>query len=127
VLTACCPLTATERTGLLTTSLDDQEARILAVFGRCLPGLSKTVTGFYLCRWRHTFAAPTKSAVFAPVRQLVKQPLGRICFAHADVEGIPTIDPATTSGFRAARGRQRCRRRERTPPPSLKTANQAPH
>ena len=103
VLTAYCPLTAAERMGLQTASLDDWQARILAEFDTCIPGLSKTVTGFYLYRWGHAFAAPTKGAVFAPARQLVKQPLGRICFAGADVEGIPTIDHAMASGFRAAR------------------------
>lgn len=103
VLTAYCPLTAAERMGLLAASLDDWQAKILAEFDKCIPGLSKTVTGFYLYRWGHAFAAPTKGAVFAPERLLVKQPLGRICFAHADVEGIPTIDHAMTSGFRAGR------------------------
>ena len=103
VLTAYCPLTAAERMGLLAASLDDWQARILAEFDKCIPGLSKTVTGFYLYRWGHAFAAPTKGAVFAPERLLVKQPLGRICFAGADVEGIPTIDHAMVSGFRAAR------------------------
>ena len=103
VLTAYCPLTAAERMGLLTASLDEWQARILSEFDKCIPGLSKTVTGFYLYRWGHAFAAPTKGAVFARARQMVKQPLGRICFGHADVEGIPTIDHAMASGFRAAR------------------------
>jgi hypothetical protein len=89
--------------GLLTAALDEWQARILAVFDKCIPGLSQTVTGFYLYRWGHAFAAPTKGAVFAPARQLVKRPLGRICFAHADAEGIPTIDHAMARGFRAAR------------------------
>ena len=103
VLTAYCPLTAAERVGLLASPLDEWQGKILAEFDRVLPGLSQTVTGFYLYRWGHAFAAPTRGAVFAPARQLVKRPLGRICFAHADVEGIPTIDHAMSSGFRAAR------------------------
>lgn len=103
VLTAYCPLTAQERTALLASPLDDWQRNILAEFEHCLPGLSRTVTGFYLYRWGHAFAAPTKGAVFAAGRQLARQPLGRITFAHADVEGIPTIDHAMASGFRAAR------------------------
>ena len=48
VLTAYCPLTAAERMGLLAASLDDWQARILAEFDKCIPGLSKSVAGFYL-------------------------------------------------------------------------------
>ena len=102
VLTAYCPLTAADRPRLLAGSLDEWQAKILSEFDRCIPGLSKTVTGFYLYRWGHAFAAPTKGAVFSPARQLVKRPLGRIFFAGADVEGIPTIDHAMASGFRTA-------------------------
>ena len=43
-----------------------------------------------------------QGAVFSPARQLVKRPIGRIFFAGADVEGIPTIDHAMASGFRTA-------------------------
>jgi hypothetical protein len=102
VLTAYCPLTAADRPRLLAASLDEWQAKILSEFDKCIPGLSKTVTGFYLYRWGHAFAAPTKGAVFSPARQLVKRPLGRIFFAGADVEGIPTIDHAMASGFRTA-------------------------
>lgn len=103
VLTAYCPLAAQERMALLASPLEAWQDKILAEFERCLPGLGRTVTGFYLYRWGHAFAAPTKGAVFAAGRQLARQPLGRIAFAHADVEGIPTIDHAMASGFRAAR------------------------
>lgn len=88
---------------LLVSPLDAWQGKILAEFERCLPDVSRTVTGFYLYRWGHPFAAPTRGAVFAAGRQLARLPLGRISFAHADMEGIPTIEHAMASGFRAAR------------------------
>jgi monoamine oxidase len=102
VLTAYCPLTAHDRWQLLSSSLDDWQAGIIGEFEKCLPNFGQTVTGFYLYRWGHAFAVPVKGAVFAAARKLVKQPLDRIFFAHADVEGIPTIDHAMASGFRSA-------------------------
>ena len=102
VLTAYCPLTAKEREHLLSSSLDLWQAKILGDFEKCLPNFTQTVTGFYLYRWGHAFAVPVKGAVFATARRLVKKPFDRIFFAHADVEGIPTIDHAMASGFRCA-------------------------
>jgi len=103
ILTAYCPMNASDRKMMLTPSLKDWENRILAEFEQCLPGISKTVTGFHLYRWGHAFAVPSKGWLFSKERMISKKPFGRISFAGADVEGIPTIDHAMTAAFRAAR------------------------
>jgi len=103
VLSAYCPMNASDRKMMLSPCLKDWEKRILAEFDECLPGLSKTVTGFYLYRWGHAFAVPVKGQLFSKERILAKKPFGRISFAGADVEGIPTIDHAMIAAFRAAR------------------------
>ena len=103
VLTAYCPLGAADRSRLLSPSLDEWQARIVSELEQCAPGTASTVTGFYLYRWGHAFAVPAREALFSAARQLAQTPLGRILFAHADVEGIPTIDHAMASGFRSAR------------------------
>jgi protoporphyrinogen oxidase len=102
VLTAYVPLPVSERTSLLTDSLDDWQAKLVADLEKCLPGIGKTVTAFHLYRWGHAFAVPVRGWVFSPVRQSLRQPLGLIFFAGADVEGIPTVDHAMAAGFRSA-------------------------
>ena len=102
LLTAYCPMTAGDRTGMLEPSLDEWQSRIVGELERALPGVRGTVTGFHLYRWGHAFSVPGKGWVFSEERKLARKPLGRIFFAHADVEGIPTIDHAMASGFRAA-------------------------
>lgn len=103
VLTAYCPMTANDREQLLSPSLQDWQNKILSEFELCLPGLSKTVTAFHLYRWGHSFAVPAKGKLFSAERLLTKKPFGRIFFAGADAEGVPTIDHAMASGFRSAR------------------------
>lgn len=102
VLTAYAPLERAQRARLLAAPFDEWQAAILNDLDRCLPGIGETVTGLHLYRWGHAFAVPRRGWVFSPQRQLLKQPLGRIVFAGADVEGIPTVDHAMASGFRAA-------------------------
>lgn len=102
VLTAYCPMTADDRMQMLTPSVDEWQAKILEEFDKTVPGVRETVTGFHLYRWGHAFSAPKKGWVFSKERRLARTPLKRIFFAHADVEGIPTIDHAMTAGFRAA-------------------------
>ena len=102
VLTAYCPLEAGDRTRLLTPDTGAWQKKLLAELEQCLPGVSQTVTGYSQYRWGHAFAVPASGAVFAPHRQAARQVWGRISFAHADVEGIPTIDHAMASGFRSA-------------------------
>ncbi len=102
ILSAYVPMYAIDRKQMLEPTIVDWENRILREFDICLPGMLKTVTDFYLYRWGHAFAVPSKGRVFAPERVLAKTPFGRVLFACADVEGIPTIDHAMTAGFRAA-------------------------
>jgi hypothetical protein len=47
-------------------------------------------------------AVPVKGWLFSSARQSLRQPLGRVFFAGADVEGIPTVDHAMAAGFRSA-------------------------
>lgn len=102
ILTAYCPLTADDRHSLLNPSVEEWQTKILGEFDKTIPGLSGSVTGFHLYRWGHAFSVPKKGWVFSEARKLTRKPLERIFFAHADVEGIPTIDHAMASGFRAA-------------------------
>jgi protoporphyrinogen oxidase len=102
VLTAYCPMTADDRSQMLSPSIEEWQAKILKDFDKTVPGVRETVTGFHLYRWGHAFSVPKKGWVFSKERRLSRQPLERIFFAHADVEGIPTIDHAMASGFRAA-------------------------
>ncbi|MBL8968848.1 MAG: FAD-dependent oxidoreductase, partial [Spirochaetaceae bacterium] len=102
-LTAYWPLEAKERGYVLSgSSLADWEKKIVGDLERCLPGVGSTVTGFYLYRWGHAFAAPVKGSLFSPARQAAKRPSRRISFACADVEGIPTVDHAMAAGLRSA-------------------------
>jgi hypothetical protein len=102
VLTAYCPMTADDRSQMLSPSIEEWQAKILGDFDKTVPEVRETVTGFHLYRWGHAFSVPKKGWVFSKERRLSCQPLERIFFAHADVEGIPTIDHAMASGFRAA-------------------------
>jgi len=102
LLTVYCPFTADERSKLLSSPIDVWEKKILSDLDKVIPGVSDTVSGFHLYRWGHAFSVPKKGWVFSTARKLSIKPWERIFFAHADVEGIPTIDHAMTSGFRAA-------------------------
>jgi len=102
VMTAYCPLERQDRKVLLSPSVSAWESRILNEFEYCLPGFKKTVTAFHLHRWGHAFAVPAKGKLFSKERLLAKEKFGRIVFACADTEGIPTIDHAMAAGFRAA-------------------------
>jgi protoporphyrinogen oxidase len=102
VLTAYCPMTADDRSKMLTPSIEEWQTKILEEFDKTVPGVRETVTGFHLYRWGHAFSVPKKGWVFSKERRISRKPIERIFFAHADVEGIPTIDHAMASGFRAA-------------------------
>jgi hypothetical protein len=102
VLTIYAPLPVGERAALLSDSLDEWQAKVMADMEKCLPGIGEAVTAFHLYRWGHAFVAPLKGWVFSKGRQRLRQPLGRVFFAGADVEGIPTIDHAMAAGFRSA-------------------------
>ncbi len=102
VLSCYCPMPAKNRMQLMSLSFDNWTANILADLERCLPGVGRTVTGVYLYRWGHAFAVPLKGGLFSDSRRLMKQPFGRIFFAGADIEGIPTVEHAIAGGFRAA-------------------------
>lgn len=102
LLTAYCPLTADDRSLLLSPSVEEWQSKILNDFDKTVPGVRETATGFHLYRWGHAFSVPKKGWVFSKARMLSRKPLERIFFAHADVEGIPTIDHAIAGGFRAA-------------------------
>jgi phytoene dehydrogenase-like protein len=101
VLTAYCPMDAVDRGALLSATLDEWVDRVMSEFEQVIPGISADATAFHLYRWGHAFAVPPRGWVFSEERALLKEPMGRIFFGGADVEGIPTIDHAMAGGFRA--------------------------
>jgi hypothetical protein len=101
VLSAYCPLDAGDRGALLSATLDEWVDRVMGEFDEVIPGITEDATAFHLYRWGHAFSVPGKGWVFSADRQSLQEPLGRIFFGSADVEGIPTIDHAMAGGFRA--------------------------
>jgi hypothetical protein len=45
--------------------LDEWQAKILSEFDKCIPGLSKTVTGLNLYRWGHAIDSRFRTAAEA--------------------------------------------------------------
>lgn len=104
VLTVYAPLVMPgERIELLTKPAAYYEQRVLADLERLLPGLRATVTGVDLYRWGHAMVVADKGFVFGTARRNAARPLGRLLFAHHDVDGVPAFENAVTSGIRAAR------------------------
>ena len=104
VLTVYAPLVVPgQRLELLTRPADYYETRILADLDRLLPGVRATVTGVDLYRWGHAMVVADKGFVFGAARRNATTPLGRIFFAHHDVEGVPAFENAVSSAVRAAR------------------------
>ena len=103
VLTVYAPLVAAgSRRELLTKPAEYYAQRVLGDLDRLLPSVRETVTGVDLYRWGHAMVIADKGFIFSAARRNAARPLGRLFFAHHDVDGVPAFENAVTSGIRAA-------------------------
>ncbi len=92
----------TDRRGVGHEPFESIEASILDGLEAVLPGVRDTVTGFDLFRWGHPMVLDEPGFLFSEARIAAGRRVGRILFAGHETVGIPYIDSAITSGFRAA-------------------------
>jgi len=100
------------RTELLGTSYADYERQIIAQLNRLFAeagfDAKRDLAGIILNRWGHAYVLPTPGFYFgkngAPaLREVVRQPFGRIAFGHSELHGNQHWGPAADEGQRAIR------------------------
>jgi len=74
---------------------DDLEAAV--------PGISSDLTRMDVYAWGHHMVIPYPGFLTGDLRRNLTRPLGRITFAHADRNGMPSFELATRAGYDAAR------------------------
>jgi hypothetical protein len=106
VLTYYWPLNhlpvAEARSLALHNTRDDWARLILADFDRMHPGEAASVTHLDVWVWGHGMAGPLPGAIWNPYRELGRQPLGNLFFAHTDHSGISIFEEAFYQGVTAA-------------------------
>lgn len=104
VLTIYMPLTHEgARMELLSRPIDEYQELMFAELEEFIPGITEAITRLDLYRWGHPMVIATPGFVFGSERIASKEPLGPIFFAGHETEGLPIIDCAIASGYRAAR------------------------
>jgi hypothetical protein len=102
VLTVYCPLIGpNDRADMLTQPFEYYEQKILTDLERVVPGVTATITAVDLFRWGHPMLRPQPGFVFGAAREGAQAPLGAICFAASDVDGLPAFENAVATAFRA--------------------------
>jgi len=81
---------------------EEIEEAVLTGLETVVPGIGETVTGFDLFRWGHPMVLDEPGFLFSAERVGSARPVGRLVFAGHETVGIPYIDSAIASGFRAA-------------------------
>jgi len=66
------------------------------------PGIEKDITRIDIYKWGHAMIRPTPNFIWGEGREWRGRPVGRICFAHSDVTGLPLFEEACYTGIRSA-------------------------
>ena len=67
-----------------------------------VPGIGADLTRLDVYAWGHHMVVPYPGFLTSDLRRNLTRPLGRITFAHADRNGMPSFELATRSGHDAA-------------------------
>lgn len=99
------------RQRLLATSYADFERQIrtlmMEMFGTSGFDARRDIAGIVLNRWGHAFCAPQPGFFFGrngnpPPSEVIRQPHGRIVFAHSELQGLMSMAYAMTEAHRGA-------------------------
>ena len=98
------------RAELYGTTYADYERQVVAHLRRLFSGAGfnarRDIAGIVLNRWGHAYVTPQPGFFFGqngepPPRDIIRQRLGRIAFAHAELWGVQSWWGATSEGKRA--------------------------
>ena len=67
------------------------------------PGIESHITRIDVWLWGHGMVRPVPGFLWGETRRRMREPLGRIRFAHSDMSGISIFEEAFTRGTQAAR------------------------
>lgn len=94
---------AKAREEALQSTYDDWCEMILADLEVPHPDIRKHISHIDVWLWGHAMARPVPGAIFGAARKDMRQPLGKIHFAHSDMSGLSIIEEACHWGHAAAR------------------------
>ena len=63
---------------------------------------NRDIAAISVSRWGHGYLLPDPGLLSGPERRLAAEPLGRIAFAHTDLDGFCHVTGAAGQGYRAA-------------------------
>jgi len=102
VLTAYWALPAAERRALFEQPWQAWAQRVIADLARVHPDLPAKVRRADLMRYGHAMSVPVPGLRGSAALQALREPQGRLLFAHADLAGYSVFEEAYTAGVRAA-------------------------
>jgi len=94
---------AAAREDALKTSYPDWCGRILADLEQPHPGITEQVGNLDVWLWGHAMARPVPGLIHGEARARMKEPFGKIRFAHSDMSGLSIFEEACHWGHEAAR------------------------
>lgn len=109
VISVYLALPGIQRARLLTGSAADWTAEVLAHLAPLHPDLAQRLRQAELTRWGHAMAIPAPGVAGQPARRALREPAGRVVFAHSDLAGYSVFEEAFTLGTRAGRALARLR------------------
>jgi len=77
--------------------------QIVAELQSVHPGIEAHITQLDVWLWGHGMVRPVPGFLWGETRRRMREPLGRIRFAHSDMSGISIFEEAFTRGVQAAR------------------------
>jgi NAD(P)-binding Rossmann-like domain len=106
VLTWYEPLThlspADARKWLLEADYEVLKARVLADMEHMHPGISAHIQALDIWRWGHGMVRPVPGLLWGDGLKALREPIGKIHFAHSDLSGISIFEEAFHRGVVAA-------------------------
>jgi predicted NAD/FAD-dependent oxidoreductase len=125
VLTAYHALPEAQRGALLADSAEQWSQRVLGELAATLhPDLPRRVKQVDLMRYGHAMRIPTPGSRGDPALAALREPRGRLAFAHADLAGYSVFEEAFAEGHRA--GQRASGSIERSPDRGMRLPAHAP-
>jgi hypothetical protein len=91
------------RQAALARSHESWSRQIVAELQSAHPGIEAHITHLDVWLWGHGMVRPVPGFLWGETRRRMREPLGRIRFAHSDMSGISIFEEAFTHGVHAAR------------------------